>query len=659
MKTLMKIQTMLLALLMVSVLIVPGTAEAGYKGSSLEGYITEMIDKEIMQGYPDGTFRHTEPVTRVEFTVILYRALDIQEADDEAPFTDLPGRDEFVSAISAAYEAGIISGYDDGTFRPDDKIERQQMAVMIDRAFEHLGYRTIVGTIDVPDFMDKDQISRRFTEAVNYVTSLGIIRGNTNGTFAPNDNAQRGHAAAFLSRMLTVIETGADLSGGDQPDEGSGSYQLAVISQNGSITTRSGRYESFEDAYKNRGARSDLILNDGEIVHMQSGIVRPNNRPGAINNVYSVYDNGAFLSAFTYITSDHRFTSELTYLGGDERHIKVSVAGRTGYVRAGEFELIPSQQATERNHYVKATNGFLVHRLYDPSYNQNQGRYVSYTYGKAPSFMETGKRYYSEDGGTFYTGNGEKAGEAYQYFNRLPIKSESRYTAEELDHYIREHAGSASKMQGMGKYLKEAEARYGVNALFILGAAAHESAFGNSVIARDTNNLYGIRATDSDPYVNASRFDTVRESTMSFASTYMLNGYMHYNPAGNLLTQRFQGAIPGTKAVGANVRYASDMFWGQKIAGHMFRADRYLGGKDFVRYRIAETTVSGLNVRTEPDSTKNNVLYQYARSAMPVIIFDEAKAPNGATWYHVTADHKDHKRAYIHSSYVKEVPFAK
>ena len=626
-------------------------AEAGYQGSSLEDEIQEMIDKGIMQGYPDGTFRHTDSITRAEFTLILDRLLELPDADETAPFSDLPGRQETVDAISSANEAGIIRGYDDNTFRPDEKIQRQQIAAMIERALEYEELGDLDGTITVPDFPDKSEISPRFTDEVDYIASLGIIRGYGDLTFRPQQSAERGHAAAFMSRMLEVMDTGEGIPDSDEPVKDEGTFQVATVNSEGDISTRSGSYNTFSAAMDQKESSSDLVLNDGEVVHMSSGIVRPKDRRGSTDNVYGNYSNLRFSNAITYVSSDHRFPSEMNYKDSDDVHVKVSIAGRTGYVRADDFELIPdgTKNASERNHYVKNENGHLMHRLY----NQTGETYTPYTFGKAPDFMETGQRYYSEDGATFYTSPDaeEPVGKAYQYFNRMPVKSESSYSAEDLDYFIDNNTVSSSKLRDLGEDLKEAEDTYGVNALYILGAAIHESGYGTSDIAMDHNNLFGRNATDGDPYGNADRYDSPRDSVMSFASTHMLQDYMNHDD------WRFEGSIPGNKGIGFNIRYASDMYWGHKIAGHMYRVDNYLGKKDIGKYNLAETTAQ-VNVRTSADSTvSSNILFQYKKANMPVIIFDEETADNGATWYQVSADHPDHSKAYIHSNYVETIPY--
>ena len=77
---------------------------------------------------------------------------------------------------------------------------------------------------------------------------------------------------------------------------------------------------------------------------------------------------------------------------------------------------------------------------------------------------------------------------------------------------------------------------------------------------------------------------------------------------------RYNGLALGNKMIGINVRYASDPYWGAKIAGQMYRLDHALGGNDYKQYNIGFTNLKNVSVRTEPivtTGTYNNRAYQY------------------------------------------------
>ncbi len=98
--------------------------------------------------------------------------------------------------------------------------------------------------------------------------------------------------------------------------------------------------------------------------------------------------------------------------------------------------------------------------------------------------------------------------------------------------------------------------------------SALESAWGRSQIANDKNNFFGIAAYDTSPYDSAKKFDDVDKGILGAAKwireNYIDRGRDHL----------------GNKATGMNVRYASDPYWGEKIASIMMNINSRLGGKD-------------------------------------------------------------------------------
>ncbi|MFM7371628.1 MAG: S-layer homology domain-containing protein, partial [Sphaerospermopsis kisseleviana] len=83
--------------------------------------------KNILKGYPDGTFRPDAPVTRAEFAAIVYTGLPKNSSSRPAiQFTDVPANHWAVNAIASAYQTGYLSGYPNRTFKPNQAIPRVQ-----------------------------------------------------------------------------------------------------------------------------------------------------------------------------------------------------------------------------------------------------------------------------------------------------------------------------------------------------------------------------------------------------------------------------------------------------------------------------------------------------------------------------------------------------
>jgi hypothetical protein len=168
---------------------------AGHWG---EVYILEAVEKKLVQGYPDGTFRPDQPITRAEFLVMLVKALGLKGGEAALPFTD---RDKIGpwarEAVAIAVQEGIVTGYADGTFRPDAYITRAEMAVMIARA---LGMA--VGAEIRTAFADDQEIPAWAKGAVEALRQQGIIQGREGNRFSPRDTATRAEAAVILLRMM-------------------------------------------------------------------------------------------------------------------------------------------------------------------------------------------------------------------------------------------------------------------------------------------------------------------------------------------------------------------------------------------------------------------------------------------------------------------------
>ncbi|ADC49249.1 SLH domain-containing esterase [Alkalihalophilus pseudofirmus OF4] len=168
-------------------------------------YIEGLTAKEVIFGYPDGTFKPNNNITRAHFTALLVRAFDLEVSGAaETPFRDVT---EAQSAyVLAAYEAGIVSGITETTFAPNALITREQMVTMLMRAYE---YETGT-TIDINaalSFEDASSISPYAQAYVQYATDLGIISGTADGKlFEPKGAATRAQVATVLYFYAELIQ---------------------------------------------------------------------------------------------------------------------------------------------------------------------------------------------------------------------------------------------------------------------------------------------------------------------------------------------------------------------------------------------------------------------------------------------------------------------
>ena len=261
-------------------------------------------------------------------------------------------------------------------------------------------------------------------------------------------------------------------------------------------------------------------------------------------NVYSA--SGEKLS---YISQ-----GSIVSIDGDEAkdgRLPVKISGLSGYMNKSDLVAV-SSDSDFIPHYASDGN-YLYHEL---------SPYASIRVAPHSSSMAIGKKYYSADGINFENFTAENP------FLFRDLRKPTNYTAEELDKVYSLMNIKGSRLAGKGAIFKEAEERYQVNALYLIAHSALESAWGRSQIAKDKNNFFGIAAYDTTPYDSAKSFDNVDKGILGAAKwirqNYIDNGRTYL----------------GNKSSGMNVLYASDPYWGEKIASIMMTINSKLGEKD-------------------------------------------------------------------------------
>lgn len=153
-----------------------------------------------LEGIGDARFEPDRPVTRAEFTTILTRVLDLQpKSDSVLPFEDVPEHAWYAGRVNAAFAAGMIDGVTDTEFRPDDRLTREQLAVLLVRLADRLplsGYS--VGTV----FADFESVSGWAKSGVRRAAGLGLVHGKEGGLFDPQGLATRAEIAQVLFNLL-------------------------------------------------------------------------------------------------------------------------------------------------------------------------------------------------------------------------------------------------------------------------------------------------------------------------------------------------------------------------------------------------------------------------------------------------------------------------
>ncbi|NOU66041.1 hypothetical protein GC096_18555 [Paenibacillus sp. LMG 31461] len=163
-----------------------------------EANIKQAVSDGIVSGYPDGTFKPENAVTRAEFTVMLMNTLKPKVVGAALTFADSSKIGTWAQkAVAQAVQAGVINGYEDGTFHPDAQITRAEMAAMFAGA---LGQSNEVAT--TTGFADDKDIPVWAKSRVVYVKQAGIVQGREKNLFAPNDHATKAEAVTVLLNLL-------------------------------------------------------------------------------------------------------------------------------------------------------------------------------------------------------------------------------------------------------------------------------------------------------------------------------------------------------------------------------------------------------------------------------------------------------------------------
>jgi hypothetical protein len=164
----------------------------------------------IFNGGGDGLFRPESMITRAEITAILVRALDIsEEGGGDGVFTDVTAEEWYADAAAGAAKAGLIHGYEDGSFGADNIVTRQEAAKMLVAACAYLGIPTEERAA-IDQFTDASVIEEWAADAVSAVVGIGLMQGVGGGRFAPNEGATRAQGAVIISRLLDLAGKGVE-----------------------------------------------------------------------------------------------------------------------------------------------------------------------------------------------------------------------------------------------------------------------------------------------------------------------------------------------------------------------------------------------------------------------------------------------------------------
>ncbi len=165
-----------------------------------EQYVRALAERQIIGGFPDNTFKPNAPITRAQFAAIVVRAFNLAPAGSGSAFIDVPSNYWASGAIRAVSNAGLVTGFPDGTFRPEQQITRAQALVVLTKV---LGTKATPNPSALERYSDRQAVPDWALDSLSRAANAGIIVNFPNpSTIAPNNVATRGEVAALIYQTI-------------------------------------------------------------------------------------------------------------------------------------------------------------------------------------------------------------------------------------------------------------------------------------------------------------------------------------------------------------------------------------------------------------------------------------------------------------------------
>ncbi len=168
--------------------------------------VNDMGSRMIVEGIGEGEFGPDREITRAEFAAIMVRALGLRADTEGSDFLDVEASAWYAGAVATARSYGLIDGFEDGTFRPADKLTREQAMLVIAKAMRITGLSNQLG-VSMPDeiisaFRDAQAVSSWALEGIADSLKAGIVTGRGGQKIAPQANITRAEVATIVKRLL-------------------------------------------------------------------------------------------------------------------------------------------------------------------------------------------------------------------------------------------------------------------------------------------------------------------------------------------------------------------------------------------------------------------------------------------------------------------------
>ena len=500
------------------------------------------------------------------------------------------------------------------------------------------------------------------------ITTTPFMAAEADGNGTPTITSEMNQSD---SESQSGEKSDAEFSDGDNTamgEEVSSNDDMEKIEKEGNLEEDSSQRE---DTAESIDDTSDLTVSEAE-ENLQQGNSDQQNQENEVEtfsldgarstsaqylvNFNKTNNSSTYVSYTEYSTGksgyiNGTYGADAAYLGTTGNYYIFMMSGVIGKVKSSDVTLVALSNVKSYSYYY-VSGEKLYHRI---TGNLSQSKYVSnLRYGKAPSYLSQGTNYFSYDGHYFYTNyttmisdytSDSRAHSVnsnnpyFNYYQYLPLRSTTSYSASDLNSTINGKISSTSKLKDLGNDFVNNQNTYGVNALLMASIAINESGWGDSRIAKNKNNLFGLNAVDASPSQSANYYSSVSTCIKDFAETYMSKKYL--NPNGS----NYRGAYLGNKASGINVQYASDPYWGEKAANYAYYLGEKLSSNDEYRYTIGikdpiscmkTTPTNNLNIRNRNSTSSSRLYYAANLYGVAFLLKDGNTSTNG--FYRIQSD---------------------
>lgn len=160
-------------------------------------------ENKLFAGISDTEFAPHNLMTRAMLVTVLYRAEGEPAVNKSIPFADVDTDAYYSNAVVWAQQTGIVNGITENEFAPDNNISREQIAAIMYRYAKYKGYDVSVGeSTNILSYTDAESISEYAIPAMRYAAGAGLMKGTTESTLNPLDNATRAEIATILQRFI-------------------------------------------------------------------------------------------------------------------------------------------------------------------------------------------------------------------------------------------------------------------------------------------------------------------------------------------------------------------------------------------------------------------------------------------------------------------------